>query len=327
MKKYFVISALMIAVIASGISEAAAQSTRDTNNRIKRLENEVQTLSRAIFRGEQPPVSAPNSEDVSPQERASYEVRLQQLETEMRNLTGLYEQQNYKLRQIETRLEQATAEFDQRVSALDGQTNTANTNRTPPISNTAGRPLYKYSRTEPSTAANTNSPEPPDIPGVSRLGTITRPADSKAAAPIDTDEPETPSQPIDKNADPSDIYQDAFVKLRDKNYDDAEKLFKSFIDNFPDHSLTPNARYWLGETYYVRNNYERAARLFAQAYQLDPEGSKAPDNLLKLALSLAGTGNKSDACLTLEQIKTQFKKTTTPINARVDREKENLGCE
>ena len=55
-KARFLLGLLVFCGLVIGFSfDAYAQSNRELNNRIKRLENEIDTLSRAMFRGEQPP--------------------------------------------------------------------------------------------------------------------------------------------------------------------------------------------------------------------------------------------------------------------------------
>ncbi len=76
----------------------------------------------------------------------------------------------------------------------------------------------------------------------------------------------------------------------------------------------------------MRNDYEHAARIFAEAYQKYPKGAKGPDNLLKLALSLAGLGKKDDACLTLKQLKKQYSSGSVPVLALADKEARKLDC-
>ena len=63
--------------------------------------------------------------------------------------------------------------------------------------------------------------------------------------------------------------------------------------------LAGNAQYWLGETYYVRKDYENAATAFALGYQKYPKSAKAADDLLKLGMSLGNLGKKPDACTRL----------------------------
>ena len=80
------------------------------------------------------------------------------------------------------------------------------------------------------------------------------------------------------------------------------------------------------ESFYVRRQYERAARIFAEGYQSYPKSSKAPDNLLKLGLSLGGMGNTHDACVALAQLKKEYASERTPVMRRADQEFSRLGC-
>ena len=125
---------------------------------------------------------------------------------------------------------------------------------------------------------------------------------------------------------PDESYDHAYTMLRERRYDEAEKAFKDFLDRYPGHNLAANAKYWLGETYYVRGDFEHAARVFAEGYQQYPKGPKGPDNLLKLGMSLAGLGKKNDACLTYSQLKKEYPSGSQPILLRAAQEKDRLGC-
>ena len=60
--------------------------------------------------------------------------------------------------------------------------------------------------------------------------------------------------------------------LRQTNYDQAEIALKQFIEMHSANPLAGNARYWLGETYYVRTDYQTAAQVFFEAFQNSPAG-------------------------------------------------------
>ena len=64
-------------------------------------------------------------------------------------------------------------------------------------------------------------------------------------------------------------YNYAFGLLRQANYDKAELALQEFVKLHPKEALTSNARYWLGETFYVRAAYVQAAEVFLEGYQAD----------------------------------------------------------
>ena len=102
--------------------------------------------------------------------------------------------------------------------------------------------------------------------------------------------------------EPRHHYNEAFRLLNQNRYEDAETAFIKFTKQYGDDPLIGNAYYWLGETYYIRKDYTQAADNFRQGYQALPDGPKAPDNLLKLAMTLKALDRISDACTIVEQI-------------------------
>jgi tol-pal system protein YbgF len=122
------------------------------------------------------------------------------------------------------------------------------------------------------------------------------------------------------------MYDAAFQSLREQKYDRAEAAFKQFLVRYKDDALAGNAQYWLGETYYVRGNYAEAAKVFATGYQKYPKSSKAPDNLLKLGLSLSQSNKQKEACLTLQQLGIQYPNAAAVIKQRATDERKKLQC-
>ena len=94
----------------------------------------------------------------------------------------------------------------------------------------------------------------------------------------------------------------------------------------PTDVLAGNAQYWLGETYYVRGDYQKAAVTFAEGFQKYPNSGKAADNLLKLGMSLGEMGKKPDACTALSQLITKYPGAAEDLLVRARREKEHYGC-
>ena len=121
-------------------------------------------------------------------------------------------------------------------------------------------------------------------------------------------------------------YKHAFSLLSQANYGEAELALRSFVEQHPEDPLAGNAKYWLGETYYVRQDFEQAAITFAEAYQRYPDNSKAPDNLLKLGMSLAALGSKTDACGTFAELLKRYPDAAVTVLQRAKQERRRLGC-
>ena len=132
------------------------------------------------------------------------------------------------------------------------------------------------------------------------------------------------------NGTDQDQYNYAFEILRLANgpadYEKAERALRAFLDKNPSSDLAGNAQYWIGETFYVRSDFERAAVEFLAGYEQYPSSLKGPDNLLKLGLSLARLDQKDVACASLSKLSTEYPSASDTIKRRAQSERGNLKC-
>ena len=85
--------------------------------------------------------------------------------------------------------------------------------------------------------------------------------------------------------DPVQLYQKARNLLLEGDAVTAARLFASFAEKHPDHSLADNALYWLGECHYSLGQYNVAAEEFKSLVKTYPKAEKVPDALLKIGYS------------------------------------------
>ncbi len=290
-----------------------AQSERDMNSRMNRIENEIKTLSRAIFRGEEPPPGA-FSGGGDPAAQANLEIRVQQLESELQTLRGLIEQQGFEVRQVKNELERVTGDMELRLQDLEGGATRSDVSG-------GGRNMNI------TTQGGNNPPQPSSSGAAGGYQWNSNNSGSNQPGQLGSYNQSPASGAVSGRADDAaSMYENAFSLVKNNQYDAAETGFKAFLDQYPDHVLSSNAKYWLGETYYVRGNYQDAARLFAEGYQQAPKGNKAADNLLKLGMSLSSMGKKEDACIAFSQINKEGFANAGPVMRRADQEKTRLGC-
>lgn len=114
-----------------------------------------------------------------------------------------------------------------------------------------------------------------------------------AAAPAGASSTDAETLPT---GDSAALYNTGFGRLRAGDLAGAETAFRELLRRYPQDGLAGNARYWLGETYFVRGDNDRAAIAFADVYKNDPAGSRAPDALYKLGTALERAGRSADAC-------------------------------
>ncbi len=108
------------------------------------------------------------------------------------------------------------------------------------------------------------------------------------------------------NGDERTAYNVAFDALKNGRYDDSAQLFLSFLELYPNGVYTPNALYWLGESYYATRNFPLAEAQFRDLVDRYPTHDKAAGGLLKLGLSQQGEGKSREAQQTLQQVIGQY---------------------
>lgn len=121
-------------------------------------------------------------------------------------------------------------------------------------------------------------------------------------------------------------YETAYGYLLQQNYEAAEGAFDDFLKRYPDDPLAGNAQYWLGETLYVRGQFKQAAGAFLKGYQTYARSTKAPDSLLKLAMSLDRLGQRDAACSSYNELGTRFPNAPSHVRTRADSERKRVGC-
>ena len=246
---------------------------------------------------------------------AAAEVRFQQLEKELRRLTGQVEEQNYKIRQLQDELAKRVGDLEMRIKD-------------------AGQPSGHVSGSSPATPYVPQSYDSNNGKAVSSAQSINKPKSSFQYQP-----PSDTSQSLGTiNKSKSDgvvlsssdtaprayDYAYSFIKARDFNR--AEIEFAKFMEEYPNHPLVSNAKYWYGETFYVRGGYEKSARIFAEGYQQFPKGPKAASNLLKLGMALSGMGKTDDACIAYKQLKKDYAQSSVSVLKRASTEMKRINC-
>lgn len=109
-----------------------------------------------------------------------------------------------------------------------------------------------------------------------------------------------------KGADERGAYNAAFDALKAGQYVDSARLFSDFLQAYPSGAYAPNALYWLGESYYVTQNYALAQQQFQALLDRYPTHDKAPGALLKVGLSQYGLKQMDAAESTLAQVSQRF---------------------
>lgn len=101
-------------------------------------------------------------------------------------------------------------------------------------------------------------------------------------------------------------YSRAMDALKARNYAAATEGFRSLAATYPEGELADNTQYWLGESYYVTQEYDHAAAAFQRVLSGWPNSRKAPDAMLKLGYTQIEQKKLGAGRVTLQQVVDKF---------------------
>ena len=111
-----------------------------------------------------------------------------------------------------------------------------------------------------------------------------------------------PALPVDPAAEEA-AYQAALDALVERfEAADSARLFQTFLRDYPSSALVPNAYYWLGESYYVTQNYDLALEAFQTLLSQHPGSRKEADAQLKLGYCQIALGQRAAGEATLRDV-------------------------
>ena len=347
-----------VVLLTIGSSDALAQSNELQNliQRVDRLQREISTLQRQVYAGGEIPQPAPGApvaagEDVQPAVAARLHTRLSDLENQLRNLTGQIEQANFEVSQVMVRLDKLVGDVDFRLRELEARmgggfpadgvqgggvqggavlgaapgsqpgNQAAVDPATPQVLGEVPRAQVEALRARQGQSASQGLAASPGQLASQGQPTSLAPQTSQVAAAA----PAASGGGLPGGSVKAD-YDYAFGLLRQANYVEAESALKDFLEQHADDPLAGNAKYWLGETYYVRGDFRQAAVTFAEGFKRYPESTKAADNLLKLGMSLAQLDKKDDSCGAFSELLKRYPDASGSVLQRASLERERLSC-
>jgi tol-pal system protein YbgF len=286
-----------------------------------------------------PSASQPSSPDAV--------LRIERLESQIRQLTGTIEQLQFRNQQLETQIRRMQEEGASRSAVQSRPQNPASPSAAP-----AGRRGDAFDPLQ-----NPNAPGAPHT-----LGSMNAPAAAPSRSADATDQPvgaptgRSLGAPLDvatlpppngapaaasaRNAaagngalatlppsqTPRDEYDLAYGYMLRKDYALAEDAFRTFLNRYPDDRLVGDATYWLGESMFQRQRFRDAAEAFLNVSTKHESAGKAPDALLRLGQSLAALGEKEAACASLGEVSRKFPRASAGVKQGVEREQKRVHC-
>lgn len=273
-------AAALVAAVVLCTTSAQAQQRLSLGERVERLEQQAGNRS-----------ASGNAVDLVNQISA--------LQSQVQSLQGQVEELKHSLDESRQRTKDQYIDLDSRIGRLEGNGASAPA---------AAREAPPAQPADINLASPGNLSAPRDGTTAPRGGNGDLSATDRAAMPVDADA-SAAATPGDAAAE-TQAYNAAFGALKDGRYAESARGFQGFIAQYPNGQLTGNAYYWLGESYYVTQNYEVAEQSFRTLLQRYPDSQKAPDALLKIGYCQYELKQWDEAEATLNKVVATYPDTT-----------------
>jgi tol-pal system protein YbgF len=250
------------------------------------------------------------------QEAAQLMIRVQDLEGQLRELTGLVERLQLQVRQLEAGMQQlqggAAPQAAAPVEAL------------PPAPQPSAVAELPAAPAAPLDLTMGQSADPLLNGGNGQLGTLSE------ADRLSLD----PARPLNlsldggtiSNGDANAQYAAGYEAMVRGDYAFAEDQFTQFVALYPDDPQAPDATNWLGEALIQRGAYTDAAQVLADGYTKHRESPRAPDMMLRLGIALAGAEQTDVACRTFSTLGQRYPDLSPAFKQRLGEETSKAQC-
>jgi len=268
--------AALVLVPASAHAQRQAPATPE--QRIDRLEKQIQQVQRQVFPKGRPANTAGFADDPAATQSSvvNLDQRLDALEKQVSDLIRQSEENGNRLRTIETGIGQLKTDQDQRIAAIEQRLSEA-----PPPASTASE--VAPVTTAPAKGKPATSKTPP------KKTAETEPAPA-AGGPAATDTAATATDPGEE------AYSQGFRLWQAGQYDQAIEALKAFTAAYPKHRRVSYANNLIGRSLLSKGENRDAAAIFLANYRGNPGGERAADSLYYLGQAAMQLGQPGQAC-------------------------------
>lgn len=269
-----------VALLPSG-ALAQRQPPPTPEQRLDRLEKQVQQVQRQLFPKGRPADTAGFSDDPAATQSSvmSLDQRLDAVEKQMADLIRQSEENGNRLRSLETGIGRMKNDQDQRITAIEQRL--AQAAAAPPVATPdAVVPAAPPPAVRPKPTAGRGSTEanPPER------------TETASAGPI-------PGSDLGEDA-----YTAGFHQWEAGQYDQAIATLRSFVAAYPKHRRVSYANNLIGRALLDKGDARAAANALLANYRTNPGGERAPDSLYYLGQALTKLGQPGQACKAYDEL-------------------------
>ena len=283
------------------------------------IQKDLKTLEKAVYSNSSKNdsnLSSSSMDQNSEEVLTRHLLKLSEIENQFQELTNKFEEINFKLDKLSNRLSKSQADNQLRFQELENAT--------------VSLDIGENDKVKKKDEILPGSSQPQDLGSISYKDTDTGEVNQEIQSIETTNTVVTETfvseEKILPDGTPDEQYKFATSFLKVGDYNMAERAFREFVDNNPEHNLAGNAQYWYAETFRIRQLFTDAASAYLEGYQKYPKSQKAPINLLKLGVSLVQIGEKDQGCLMISGVQKEYPKANQSVLQKAKYEEKKFEC-
>ena len=285
---------------------------KSISDQIQVITKDLKTLEKAVYQKSDISLTSTNiskTDGLNEDILTKHLLKLNDIEDQFRILTNKFEEVNFKLDKLSSRVTKIQSDTQLRFSDLEGSGE---------IKKKENQSTLMGSSKPQDFGANPGY-QTSNLPQEQRINSV------ESAQTVIAEQPEKKESLLpDKPANEQYDFAVSFMKIGD--YETAEFALKEFIEKNKDHDLAGSAQYWYGETFRIRQLYSDAATAYLDGYQNYPKSKKAPDNLLKLGITMVQLGEKDQGCKMISGLKKEYPKASKSVLQKAQYEQKKFKC-
>tara|TARA_B100000941_G_scaffold67047_1_gene44814 strand:- start:12433 stop:13395 length:963 start_codon:yes stop_codon:yes gene_type:complete len=285
---------------------------KSISDQIQVITKDLKTLEKAVYQKSDVNVSSDvkslKSDGLNEDILTKHLLKLNEIEDQFRVLTNKFEEVNFKLDKLSTRVTKIQSDNQLRFSDLEGDK----------VLGPKEKQAILPGTSKPQDFGANPAYQTSNLPSQQTINSV------ETAQTVITKQPEKESLLPNKPAEDQYEFAVSFMKIGD--YETAEFALKEFINKNKDHDLAGSAQYWYGETFRIRQLYSDAATAYLDGYQNYPKSKKAPDNLLKLGITMVQLGEKDQGCKMISGLKKEYPKASKSVLQKAQYEQKKFKC-
>ena len=311
LKLIFIISSVFLFTFLNAEEEEIY--LKAISDQIQVITKDLKTLEKAVYQksdvSSSSNLNSIKSDGLNEDILTKHLLKLNEIEDQFRQLTNKFEEVNFKLDKLSTRVTKIQSDTQLRFSDLETGT----------IDQSKQKQATLPGTSKPQDFGANPGYQTTNLPKQQTINSI------QSAQTVITEDPEKKDSLLpDKPAKEQYDFAVSFMKIGD--YETAEVALREFIDKNKDHDLAGSAQYWYGETFRIRQLYSDAATAYLDGYQNYPKSKKAPDNLLKLGITMVQLGEKDQGCKMISGLKKEYPKASKSVLQKAQYEQKKFKC-